>query len=100
MAILGGSNGDILTQDMMIVDFKVASVAIKPTDFEFQTALGKMCFSHSQNRLVHIGGLNSEGVDYSLDVGSTKWQQLDHDHSVLLNARGLELTYSSAVYFH
>ena len=61
--------------------------------------MGKMCYSKSKDTVYHIGGINSEGVDYSLELGQTKWSELENNHSLLLNARGLELTYNSAIYF-
>ena len=61
--------------------------------------MGKMIYSKSNDQVVHIGGLNSDGVDFSLKMGETEWEEMDHNHSVLLNSRGLELCNNSSVYY-
>jgi len=97
--ILGGSNGDIMTEDFAIIDFKEETVLNKQTQFEFCTAMGKLCYTASSDSVHHIGGLNSEGVDYSLKLGETEWSPIEHNHSLLLNANRLELCYNTSVYF-
>lgn len=97
--ILGGSNGDILTEEFSIIDFKEETVLQKQTNFEFCTAMGKLCFSESKNTVHHVGGLNSEGVDFSIELGQTEWQEREQNHSVLLNERGLEFCHSTCLYF-
>ena len=49
--------------------------------------------------LHHIGGMGSGGVDYKMKLGETEWTQSDKNHSVVLNASGLELMNNSAIYF-
>ena len=61
-----------------------------------------MCYQKSKERLLHIGGMNSAGKDYrvTLDDPEHKWTQLDNNHSLVLNATGLELCNSPSVYFY
>lgn len=63
--------------------------------------MGTMCYQASRQTLYHIGGMNSEGLDFSckLDNDKRKWTELDHNHSLVLNATKLELCNSPAVYF-
>jgi hypothetical protein len=89
-----------MTEDFAIIDFKEETVLNKQTQFEFCTAMGKLCYAASSDSVYHIGGHNSEGVDYSLKMGQTVWEELPHNHSLLLNAKSMELCYNSSVYFH
>ena len=64
--------------------------------------MGQMCFQESKNTLFHIGGMNSEGVNYkaTLDNPERKWTDFEHNHSLVLNATNLELCNAPSVYFH
>lgn len=64
--------------------------------------MGKMCYKASNKMLYHFGGMNSEGVDYqvSLNNSDRKWNDLDKNHSVVLNATKLELCNAPYVYFY
>ena len=46
--------------------------------------------------------MNSAGKDYkvTLEDPEHKWTQLDNNHSLVLNATGLELCNSPSVYFY
>ena len=83
----------------MIVDFNQESVLNRQTSFEFNTCMGTMVYHEGQNTLYHIGGMSSQGVDYKMKLGDTKWEQIDKNHSVVVNASGLELLNNSAIYF-
>ena len=71
--LLGGTNGDIMTEEFVIVDFKMETVLTKQTNFDFNTSMGKMIYSKTHDSVFHLGGLNSDGVDYSLKMGETEW---------------------------
>ena len=73
IVILGGTNGDIMTEDFYIIDFKLENVLTRQTNFDFNTAMGKMVYSKTLDSVVHIGGMNSEGVNYQLKMGDTDW---------------------------
>ena len=88
-----------MTEDFLIIDFKEETVMTRQTNFEFNTAMGKLVYSKNHDTIFHVGGLNSEGVDYSLKMGQTEWTEMDHNHSVLLNSRGLELCSNSSIFF-
>jgi hypothetical protein len=40
------------------------------TDFEFSTGMGHLVYRKEANELHHIGGLNSEAVNYSLKLNN------------------------------
>ena len=61
--------------------------------------MGKMIYHEGSETLYHIGGMGSQGVDYKLKLGELNWQQFDKNHSVVVNANGLELNNNSAIYF-
>ena len=61
--------------------------------------MGTMIFHDNSQSLFHIGGMGSQGVDYKMKLGETKWDQLDKNHSLVMNATGLELMNNSAIYF-
>ena len=42
IAIVGGTNGDIMSDEMCIIDFQAATV--QNSSFEFNTSMGKMCY--------------------------------------------------------
>jgi len=75
---------------------------VQSSSFEFNTCMGVMCYQASKERLFHIGGMNSEGIDYSVTLNSPerKWNELDKNHSLVLNATHLELCNSPSVYFY
>ena len=89
-----------MSDETSIVDLQAATV--QQSSFEFNTSMGKMCYSTSNNTLYHIGGINSEGVDYKvvLDSSDRKWNEIDKNHSLVLNATQLELCNSPCVYFY
>lgn len=99
IAILGGTNGDIATEEFMLIDFTAETAMQKQTNFEFNTCMGTMFFHEGSETLYHIGGMGSNGVDYKMKMGDTKWQQIDKNHSVVMNASGLELMNNSSIYF-
>jgi len=61
--------------------------------------MGHMLYHEETQMLHHIGGMGSGGVDYKMKLGETEWTQSDKNHSVVLNASGLELMNNSAIYF-
>ena len=64
--------------------------------------MGKMCFQESKNTLFHVGGMNSEGIDYSvkLETPDRKWSEIQKNHSLVLNATKMELCNAPSVYFY
>ena len=100
IALVGGTNGDIMTDETCVIDLQAGTV--QQSSFEFNTSMGKMCYQVSNSTLYHIGGMNSEGIDYqvTLDNGERKWEENQKNHSLVLNATALELCNSSSVYFY
>jgi len=99
IAVVGGTNGDIMSDETCIIDLQDCTV--QNSSFEFNTCMGRMCFSESKNTLYHIGGMNSEGLDFkvTLDDPKRRWEEIEHNHSLVLNATKLELCNAPSVYF-
>ena len=100
IAIVGGTNGGIMSDETCIIDLQDGTV--QSSSFEFNTCMGKMCFQEAKNTLFHVGGMNSEGIDYSVKLDNTerKWSDLPKNHSLVLNATRLELCNAPSVYFY
>lgn len=100
IAIVGGTDGDIMSDETYIIDLQAGTV--QQSSFEFNTSMGKMCYQASKSTLYHIGGMNSEGIDYStvLDNAERRWSEIQKNHSLVLNARQLELCNAPSVYFY
>lgn len=100
IAVVGGTNGDIMSDETNVIDLQDGTV--QTSSFEFNTSMGAMCYQASKQRLFHMGGMNSEGIDFSvtLDNPERKWNEVDKNHSLVLNATQLELCNSPSVYFY
>ena len=100
IAIVGGTNGDIMSDETCVIDLQAGTV--QQSSFEFNTSMGKMCYQTSNSSLHHIGGMNSEGIDYSctLDNPERKWTENGKNHSLVLNATALEFCNSPSIYFY
>ena len=61
-----------------------------------------MCYQESKQTLYHIGGMNSDGIDYKvkLDNPEREWSEIEKNHSIVLNANKLELCNAPSVYFY
>ena len=100
IVVVGGTNGDIMTDEMYVIDLQGGTV--QQSSFDFNTSMGKMCYRASTTGVYHIGGMNSDGVDYytTLDNDKRTWTEIDKNHSVVLNASQLELCNAPHVYFY
>ena len=100
IAVVGGTNGDIMSDEMYIIDLQAGTV--QSSSFEFNTSMGIMCFSRDKNTLHHIGGMNSDGIDYqvTLNDADRTWTEIEKNHSLVLNATKLELCNAPCVYFY
>ena len=89
-----------MSDETVLIDLQ--SGTVQNSSFEFNTSMGKMCYQEKKETLYHIGGMNSEGVDHWVKLGDAdrKWQELERDHSLVLNATKLELCNAPAVYFY
>lgn len=89
-----------MSDETMLIDFQAGTVT--SSAFEMNTSMGRMCYQESKNTLYHIGGMNSEGDDFSLKLESAnrEWTQFKKNHSSVLNARQLELCNAPYVYFY
>lgn len=59
----------------MIVDFKGEQVMHKYTDFEFSTGCGHLVYRKSNDTLYHVGGFNSDGVNYQMKMSDLRWRE-------------------------
>lgn len=64
--------------------------------------MGIMCYQESKNTLYHVGGMNSDGIDYkvTLDTPEREWSEIEKNHSLVLNATKLELCNAPSIYFY
>jgi hypothetical protein len=94
---LGGTDGNLLSSDMFVIDVLGGTCDFKPTDFEFSTGMGHLV--QVSDELFHIGGFNSFGVNYRMKLGSGNWQAIQSSHSMVTNQSELELTGSTSVFY-
>jgi hypothetical protein len=100
IAIVGGTNGEIMSDETNVIDLSTG--VMQQSTFEFNTCMGTMCYQASKQTLYHIGGMNSEGIDFSakLDNPERNWTEIDKNHSLVLNSTQLELCNAPSVYFY
>ena len=89
-----------MSDETFIIDLQAGTT--QNSSFEFNTSMGVMCYRASANTLYHIGGMNSEGVDYSvtLETPDRTWTETGKNHSLVLNATNLELCNAPHLYFY
>ena len=89
-----------MSDEMYIINLEDATV--QQSSFECNTCMGTMCYQASKEKLYHIGGMNTDGIDFEvkLDSSERKWSEIQKNHSLVLNASKLELCNSPSVYFH
>jgi N-acetylneuraminic acid mutarotase len=77
--ILGGSDGNLFTSDFFEIDFSKGTPKVTQlsTNFEFSTGMGHLVYRKAQNEIHHVGGFNSEGVNYSLQMNNKplEWKE-------------------------
>jgi hypothetical protein len=68
---LGGSDGNLLTNELFEVTITKDSVNAQRlnSDFEFSTGMGHLVYRKETNEIHHIGGFGSEAINYSLNLG-------------------------------
>lgn len=61
IAILGGTDGCILMNELWIADVKKAtpSASLVDSEFDFNTGMGHLIYREKENTLLHCGGLSS-----------------------------------------
>jgi len=102
ICILGGSDGCLLNSDMFIVDFNEEKVMFQHTDFEFSTGGGHLYYrggDSGDQTLHHIGGFNSEGINYWLTMGKKEWQESNRCHTHVIDQQSPELTDYPSAFF-
>lgn len=99
LIVLGGSDGNLLNSELFVISFVDGTCQLKATDFEFSTGMGHLILRAKEKELVHFGGFNSYGVNYSLPLGGKNWKALTGSHSHVLGENELELTNNTSVYY-
>lgn len=99
IAILGGTNGSIMQDELMMVDFKSYSCENMNASFPFYTCMGHLVYRHEEKTLYCFGGLNSSGINYELKNGTKEWEQCEKRHSVITNSHSMELVENPCIYF-
>ena len=101
---MGGTDGSLLTSDVFEVNLsskdKPFAERLK-TDFEFSTGMGHLIYRKDANELHHIGGINSEAVNYSLklDKQPLRWEASKFNFTYVMSEKDDELTQWPSVYF-
>jgi hypothetical protein len=98
IAILGGTNGSIMSEELTIIDLKSKQAEQKGASYPFFTGMGHLIFRKEENTLYHMGGLNSQGINYKIKLDQNEWQQCKQTHSIAANASCLELINNVSVY--
>lgn len=99
IAVLGGSDGSILTSDLFVLDFIKESALVQHTDFEFSTGAGHLCYRPDAEILQHVGGFNSDGINYWMRMGERIWHESERCHAHVIDSVAPELTNSGSVFF-
>lgn len=99
IAILGGTNGSIMQDEVLVVDLKKETVENLPAAYPFFTGLGHLAFREQEKTLYSFGGVNSQGVNYTLRLDDKEWQQSGKQHTVVTNLADFELLNNTSVYF-
>ena len=99
IVVLGGSDGSLLNSDMYVIDFKQERVMIQHTDFEFSTGMGHLFYRPKEEILHHVGGFNSDGVNFWLKMGEKQWHESERSHMHVIDQNSPELTNNTSVFF-
>ena len=101
--ILGGSDGNLLTNELFEVTITKDSQTAKRlnTDFEFSTGMGHLVYRKEANEIHHIGGFGSEAINYSLTLSnqSKGWQASKSQFVYVMSEKDDELTQWPSVFF-
>lgn len=72
---------------------------IQHTDFDFSTGGGHLYYRNVDQTLHHVGGFNSEGVNYWLSMGTNHWKESDRCHTHVLDSVSPEITDVTSSFF-
>ena len=98
IAILGGSNGGIMQDEVIIVDLKKETAENIPAPYPFYTGLGHLAYREEEKTLYSFGGLNSQGVNYKLKLDEKEWEQCEKNDTIASNM-DLELINNASISF-
>ena len=93
----------MLTSDVFELDLTQEPRSAKRlnTDFEFSTGMGHLVYRKEANELHHIGGFNSEAVNYSLKLNSKPlyWEASKFNFTYVMSLKDDELTQWPSMFF-
>jgi hypothetical protein len=99
IAILGGTNGSIMSDELLIVDLKTLTCVNVAAAYPFYTCCGHLIYRQDDNSIYSFGGVNSAGVNYKLKLDEKEWVECDKRHSLVANQPSMELANNSGLYF-
>lgn len=99
IAILGGTDGNILQNELYVIDMERQTASNRPAILDFGTAMGHMFFQEDSTTLHHIGGISSMGVNFFLKLKDDEWEESMRSHSAVANAHAMELVNNTSLYF-
>lgn len=87
---------ELLSIDLMKAEAKNYDSNIS---YPFYTSMGHLLWRPEDKTLYSFGGLNSSGINYKLASDAKEWAQLDKRHSLIANAKAMDLAENPCVYF-
>jgi hypothetical protein len=75
-----------MSEELTIIDLKSESVEQKPASYPFFTGMGHLFFRKNEKTFYHIGGINSQGINYKIKLDQNDWEQCEQRHSIAANA--------------
>jgi hypothetical protein len=99
IAIFGGSNGDLLTEDLWIIDFCKKTAEEKDVHHGTCIAQSKLAYKKSNDSLYQFAGYGSSGENYTLKLSENEWVRSEKSHSLLQGQIDLELQFNESIYY-
>lgn len=85
--LLGGSDGDLLSDQVWIIDFKDQVATEQNESIGVQTAMGKLIYRSKKDTLYSFGGYGSGGQNFQVELNSGKeWEEYERSHIALLSS--------------
>lgn len=96
VVILGGTDGDLIQENMFIIDFKDKKAELSNFEFENTIAMNKLLYRKQKNMLYSFGGYGSAGQNFKLKMEEgEEWEELERSHLALVSSsmgsRGQEM---------
>lgn len=102
LLIFGGSDGDMLSENTWMIDFKGLKASLVPAESDAQIAMSNLCFRQSSKTVYSFGGYNSGGINFQLNLANKDegWKEYARNHTAITAPHhDVELVKSSFIYF-